>query len=545
MRNAFLLKEIAKTAILLLILRKYLEIMKTITAFKTLDDNLEVEYEVLSPIEMTSSSIENEEILKHIKDVEYRINNNQAVIDKINAEIDKLTNHADGYDYALAACSGVLCGLIDSFFVGEFSLDEGTQWGKEKVDSFVKKVAEKKGYTGNSLEGAVKFLEGKFPIPADSATALFGGGTQHHLRDFSHHPTPVGLIFSLLTQFTGKVYGTNTLGAFILADVPDTALIGKDLPSKIAIGFVNWIFHMVSDIAGSSGSIVQGKYGTGLPGPFVSLLKELSSLPIFSHDKDSNEFCIWISKLFNGTLLKKRDENGRIIPDSVIKFDLRAELGTLYELGKQAIPVIINECIVRVYYFARRLSMEFKSKEINSFQDFIHKINWESTLPFKNRTIVRMMTIASGTFVAVDLTDAAIRSALKSGGEAAAFFANLVLRINFVGIGRFAVAIGSDVYMGHKKGNLESERLYRMSEQILLYNCKIFYKEADMWEAAKNASEAIDKLEEYATAAGTCMKNDLAEILEGIRKISKDLEQAEEKNPGISEEITNILKYGK
>lgn len=65
--------------------------------------------------------------------------------------------------------------------------------GKKKVDAFVKYVAKEKGYKGDLMSGAVKFLEEKFPIPADSATALFGGGTQHHLRDFSHHPTPIGL----------------------------------------------------------------------------------------------------------------------------------------------------------------------------------------------------------------------------------------------------------------------------------------------------------------------------------------------------------------
>ena len=306
--------------------------------------------------------------LKDINDnellVEECLSRNQKTIDELNDNINKLTSHTDGIDNIIAVASGIISGLIDSFFVGEFSLDEGTKWGKEKVDSFVQNVAKRQGYNGDSLSGAVKFLEDKFPIPADSATAIFGGGTQHHLRDFSHHPTPLGLLFSMLTQFTGKVYGTNTLGAFIIEDVPSTDLIGKDFTSKLAIGFTHWIFHMVSDIAGSSSSIAYGKYGTGLPGPFMSLLKEISSLPFFSHQENNNKFCVLISKLFNGTLLSKRGEDGKIIPDSVIKFDLRAEIGVLYEFGKQAIPLIINECVVRISYFVRRLVIEFKSKEI-------------------------------------------------------------------------------------------------------------------------------------------------------------------------------------
>ena len=46
---------------------------------------------------------------------------------------------------------------------------------------------------------------------------------------------------------------------------------------------------MVSDVAGSSGSIAMGKEGTGLPGPLLSLLKELSSIPGIRALAGSNE----------------------------------------------------------------------------------------------------------------------------------------------------------------------------------------------------------------------------------------------------------------
>lgn len=69
--------------------------------------------------------------------------------------------------------------------------------------------------------GAVKALEKRFPIPSDGNTPDFGGGLQHHLRDFAHHPTIVGLAFSLLTQFTEKSYGTDVNGVFLVVDVPE------------------------------------------------------------------------------------------------------------------------------------------------------------------------------------------------------------------------------------------------------------------------------------------------------------------------------------
>lgn len=55
--------------------------------------------------------------------------------------------------------------------------------------------------------------------------------------------------------------------------------------------------------------------------------------------------------------------------DSVIKFDLRGELGVAVELSRQAVPVIANECIVRSFYFIRRFAMEMKENEVRCFAD--------------------------------------------------------------------------------------------------------------------------------------------------------------------------------
>ena len=63
---------------------------------------------------------------------------------------------------------------------------------------------------------------------------------------------------TILTQFTGKVYGTDVSGAFHGVNLSDDglALIGRSVPEKIMFGVLNWAFHLVSDMAGSSGSIL-------------------------------------------------------------------------------------------------------------------------------------------------------------------------------------------------------------------------------------------------------------------------------------------------
>ena len=391
-------------------------------------------------------------------------------LQRVNSELEKYTNNADKIDYALAVGSGILCGIIDSIFVGEFSLDEANQWGNEQTSAFVLRVAKTQGYNGDSPTGAIKYLEDMFPIAADKATNQFGGGLQHHLRDFSHHPTPVGLVCSVLTQFTGKVYGTDVNGAFQVVSLNEDglSLIGKNFPEKIMFGTINWAFHMVSDMAGSSGSVMKGSLGTGLPGPLVSMLKELSSTPLFQKmdENGHKEFSVYISKLFNGTLLGDRNGDGKLI--SARKFDLRTELGVARYVGRQAVPVIINECVIRAFYFIRRLAMELCRVNPKQFKD-ITVLHWNTILPFRNRTIERMVTISSMTFTVADTTDAAIHAAIESGGNWVLFSGRFVTRFNYIGAGRAAIAIVKEVSNEKKETQLIHEKMLLSEAKAALF----------------------------------------------------------------------------
>jgi len=528
---------------------------------KDLIDLKEIEFEMITPIDFSDKR--QLKIYNGINEVDERLTIINEKIDELNTQINRLTNHADGIDYTVAVASGVIAGVIDSIFVGEFSFERANDWGTEKTNNFVVKIAQSKGYKGDDVAGAVAFLEDKYKIAADKATNDFGGGLQHHLRDFSHHPTPVGLTFSLLTQFTRKVYGTDENGIFKVVELKkeDLTLVGKNTQEKLTFGIINWFFHMVSDMAGSSSSIVNGKTGTGLPGPIGALLKELSALPIFSkmNNDGKKEFSVWISKLFNGTLLGDRDENGNLIP---IKFDLRTEIGIAHELGRQALPIILNECIVRGFYFIRRLCVEIRDNDIKKFSD-LKNINWKRTLPFKNRTIVRMMTIATGTFTAIDLADAGIRAVIKSGGFNPATLGNFILRVNFVGVGRFAIAVGSDVSMGVKRNKTISEKSKLMSEVICLSNVKLYYKnaellcsysnlhkcqenmfgaEANMWVEVEKTQRSIEGLYNEIEKVGRFYLKTIDEMDESFEEIEQLLPEVKKMNPGLVDAMLGRLK---
>lgn len=525
--------------------------MENLLKIKNADENFEIEYELISTKDQSAVSERQRDIDHKLAIIEERLEKNQNRIDTLNVEIDRLTSHADKIDYMVAIGSGILAGMIDSLWVGEFSLERGKEWSSNEINNFVKGVAQsnfvnelarERGYRefkGNDLQGAISFLE-QFGTPSDSVTASFGGGKQHHLRDFAHHPTPVGLMFSMLSQFTEMAYGTNTAGVFQVIPITNKTFIGQSFPEKIIFGLVFWLIHMASDMAGSN---AYAGAGTGLPGPILSLVKELSSLPILGDSAKVNELRVNISKLFNGTLLAQRDENGRMMrgPDGkplIERFDLRAEMGVAHELGRQAIPVVVNEALVRGFYFFRRLVQQIKEK--NNLKD----IEWKKTLPFKNRTIVRMLTISTGTFTAFDMADAAIRSAIKSGGITPAFWGNFALRINIVGVGRFVVAIGTDISMGVQRNKLRNERMTIYMEQLRLCNAKVYYKQANMWIAAESAGQAINEACIVANNAIKFFAESVKEIEDDINKISEHITDAEENNPGLREDILNELIWG-
>ena len=359
--------------------------------------------------------------------------NLEKAIYDLDNEIENLTVRADKLDYFISISSGIVCGMLDILWVGEFSLEHGRNIAESKFNALVEKTAALFGCNETGLKSAVSFLEKKFPIPSDGNTPEFGGGLQHHLRDFAHHPTIIGLIFSLLTQFTEKSYGTDVSGKFIIVPVPEKSrvFIGDNFVDKIIKGTLVWFFHLISDVAGSS-STAGRSGGTGIPGPILSLAKEISVLPLFRKIKiGNNSLNVFLSKLFNGTLLAKHDKNGRLIKGTEFQFDFRGELGIAIELSRQSLPVIANECIVRSFYFVRRLASSVRSANISSVSD-MQRLDWDNIKPANNSTITRMITIATGVFTTIDITEAFITK-------------KYFVSVNYVGVGRFAVALGSEM----------------------------------------------------------------------------------------------------
>lgn len=541
--------------------------MATILDFKTKTQYLgtgncdDIEYTVDSLCEEVYSGFSWNSKADEIRIVEQIIASNQKKLDIINSEIDRLTNNSNSFDYTVAIGSGVLTGLIDAFWVGEFNFEEYKANAHKHINKFIENYAKIRGYKdkGKGLKGAIVFLENKFPVDQDNIwkTTRISSTRLHHLEDLAHHPTIIGLVASILVQFfrislfvdkngefhfesieTSKsdlaktwfpIIVTGVLKWILFLAESKKFIIDKEIPEPIRILIKrlsaapavieilkvadNWFGHLVSDMGGSKNT---PGGGMGIPGIFLSLLKEISSIKYINKTKLPQLVSDWYSK---------------------DKIDMRAELAIVEYFGKQSVPVIINECLVRTFYFVSHL-IEEKSLH-SSWQD----VNWHNTIPWGNRTITRMITISSGTFTAVDLADAAIRSALKNGTpQNPKFWADFVLRVNIVGIGRFSIAVVDDVRMGMKRSRARDERIALMNQQIHLYNAKVFYRQYDMWEEAETAAQVVDELfinSQKVVNASIVMMED---ILNDAVQISNYLPKIEKKNPELIVKIKSITE---
>lgn len=340
--------------------------------------------------------------------------------------LKSLTPECDKTDYILSASCGVLCSLIDIFLVGkpgESPIGNITdKWFAERTKDFAK-FCNWNNSSDDSLKSAIKHLEKTFKIPYDQSV---GGSIfrelidltpdNHHFKSLGHNPTILGLFFSVLNQFTNtSTFVSN--GELITLNNSDGKfeLEGHNIPSKLFCGFVNWFGHLISDISGSSTS--KGR-GMGIPSPIwswsndVIAIKRKLNISPSEFDKAVINLALQIFK------------EG---------YDVRFQTA-------QAIPVFINEITVRLFYCLRRAIRYFAvtEKEHCSF-----KLMWKACEPFTNATVKRMLTVAHGTFCLIDIGEATIRGFIAGGGYFNA--KEFVLRLNVIGVGRFAISVYGEI----------------------------------------------------------------------------------------------------
>ena len=369
------------------------------------------------------------------------IDDNKYVPKSVSAEE---WGHAkcDKYDYMIAAFCGGIAGLVDVFFVGDPLTSKLGGSVDHIADGLVKKAAQffwkndtrkqgKNRKMPETLEQCISYLEQAFPVPYDARYAkdlnvedgVLSGmrPVNHHLLSLSHSPDPIGLIFSIIDQFMG--YATFVDRGKIIHVIPKKTsgaipyMQGTNLPSMLFCGFVNWVGHLLSDIAGSSSTRKAGKTGrgAGIPIPFYELF----------------------------LLCDFGKEDGKSLADTMVKvfeqgYDLRFG-------AAMAIPVLMEELMIKVIWTIR--------------QKLIRKKSWQESFPTSKHADLRIMLIVgNGTLCAIDGVDAAAR------GLAAGNVVTFVCHLNLVGWARLVMLVLKELRI--RLGPVIGQALDRFMESV-------------------------------------------------------------------------------
>lgn len=347
---------------------------------------------------------------------------------RIQNEFTYKTASCDKYDYMIAGTCGIIGGLIDIFFVGVPGNSKLGSISDAGINKSVEKFAELSGWNkekaqereSNLTASAIGFLEKKYKVNYDhrhggDVNHLFKMSTKnHHIKSLGHSPDLVGLFFSVLGQFTNTAYFIDG-GKLISIDTDNFELQGGNFIAKIYCGFVNWIGHLFSDMAGSSGAVGRG---SGIPIPFYSLLQFVNVGEFGQHRQSFAQISVQVF------------EQG---------YDFRHGLA-------MAIPVLVTELLTRITWVIK--------------QKTFHNKTWKECIPTANNPeLRRMLLIAHGVLCLSDAGDAAVRSS----GDMIQF----LLRTNIIGWTRFGTLALKELNSWYKSGHIDPDSVDKYLDEEL------------------------------------------------------------------------------
>ena len=236
----------------------------------------------------------------------------------------------------------------------------------------------------------------------------------------------------------------------------------------------------------------------GIPGVFLSLMYEIAAIP-------------GINKTGLIGVLNEFYESKEY------RFNLRKELAYFKAAEKQMLPVALNELFVRTLFFVRRLQKELSNKA--TFDD----VNWKAVLPFNNRTVDQMITVSSLTFSFADTADAAVRSAIESGGNFVLFSGKFACRFNYVGAGRAVVAVGKELSNEKKEAQLIHEKrlLVEAKTQIDIELIIAYRAELEKLVTAYIAEKLETVQTGFSVVDQAIAEDDIDKFLQGNRYIQE------------------------
>lgn len=370
--------------------------------------------------------------------------------DQILSSLRKATG-CDTYDILAAVACGSIGGLIDVFLVGapgKGSVIE--RWADSEIDRAVQRFARLSGWEPgedtSSVAHAIYYLEEHFKINYDQRYSsdvgyLFDMNTRnHHMKSLAHSPSPVGLFFSVLNQFTSTASFVNE-GKLITVRTDMFELQGGNVLAKLFCGFVNWVGHLMSDVAGSSITRRHEGDGTGVAVPFFELLQFF----------DVGEFETGDGKADLANLSIKVFQDG---------YDARFALA-------MGVPVVFTDLAMRLTWALRRR--------------FQYKLDLKECVPSKRHDSLRtMLLLSNASLCVIDGIDAYA----KSGGGVNAVI--LCERLNFIAWLRLAMLVARELRIrASLERDIEAMKQINAALDSYLIELRSINIEKYEWEVAK------------------------------------------------------------
>lgn len=397
-----------------------------------------------------------------------------------NKTILQTNDKCDKYDYLTAVACGVIGGMIDIFLVGAPKNTVLGKWTDGQVDNAVKGFAKTLGWNPNEAQkgnvgSAIGYLEKKFKVNYDQrynsdVGNLFHMSTKnHHIMSLSHAPDILGLFFSILNQFTSSS-SFIAQGQMITIHTETYELQGSNFISKLFCGIANWFGHIMSDIAGSSGSRGNKGRGTGIVIPFYELFQCCKF----------GKFNVKNNKQDLATIAVRAFQEG---------YDFRFGLAT-------AIPVLLTDLSIRLIWSLRRY--------------FQYGRPIKECIPVSSHADLRVMLLfGNGVLCIMD----GVNAGIHSGGNFLLFF----MRLNLIAWLRFITLVLKEVCIrvGITDALQKSINAYkRINEALLLYlneleriDIELFRKEVEEYNKVLHTFTVTKSNEELTGVLLDIFKN--------------------------------------
>ncbi|MGN0688655.1 MAG: hypothetical protein ACI4KA_11200 [Oscillospiraceae bacterium] len=385
-----------------------------------------------------------------------------------NQQLLLKSGKCDAFDYMISATCGLIGGMVDIFLVGAPRDSVIGAWTDAQVDKCVVQFAKICKWKHdpskeNNVIDAINFLGNKFLVNYDQTSiTLFKMNPQnHHMKSLGHSPDPIGLFFSILNQFTStSSFVTN--GQVITISTETHELQGNNFLSKLFCGIVNWIGHLMSDVAGHETTRKKGRRGMGITMPFFEMF-ELLNVGSFGNKKTLADIAeaVYTDKLHGNTNT----------------YDFRFGL-------TQMIPVIICELLIDLIWTLRRF--------------FQYKLPFKECIPTsKHSDLRRMQLIGNGTLCLIDGGEATLKSRLK-GGNLIVF----ISRLNYMAWMNLVRLVLRELRMQLGLSGMDEE-----IEAYILINKKLDEYLAELKridiERFKEETEAYNQYEDIISSATT------------------------------------------